>query len=113
MHEDEVEEWTRRELAAFRYEPPAGTIGIPWSSERVDAELETLRSSLVRPERVTVEFLEPTPTRRVLWRVTRDLANGYFVALDPESRQFGLVVHGEPSQDAGVWGDLVGTFMAR
>ena len=117
MRAEEVEALVQREISEFRYEPPEGTIGVPCSAERVASEVEVLRAALVHPQLATVEIADsgsPGPQRQ-LWLVTRTLENGYVVVFDSESRAFGLAVGGKtgPPQTVAVWGDLVGTFMAR
>jgi hypothetical protein len=118
MQADDVEALVRRQIEEFRYTAPStGTIGVPWSADRVAAEVERLRTSLIRPQLATVEIADygsPGP-RRALWLVTRTLENGYLVVFDSEARAFGLAVSGEvpPPQTVAVWGDLVSTFMAR
>jgi len=117
MTSHEVEALARREIAEFRYDPPEGTIGVPWSAERVASELEILRASLIQPKLATVEIADsvtPGP-RRALWLVTRALECDYVVVFDPESRRFGLAVGGNAPllQTVAVWGKLVSTFMAR
>ena len=116
MRADEIATLVERQISEFRYSPPEGTIGTPFSAERVASELELLRASLVRPKLATVEIGAPDPEpHRQLWLVTRTLENGYLVVFDPSSQRFGLAVAGEstPPQTVAVWGDLVSTFMAR
>ena len=116
MRGADVTALVEREIAEFRYKPPSGTIGAPFSSERVASEIELLRASLVQPQLATVDIDAPDPGRnREVWLVTRPLENGYLVVFDPESQRFGLAVAGQNRhpQTVAVWGDLVSTFMAR
>jgi hypothetical protein len=117
MRASDVKALVEREIGDYRYDPPEDTLGIPWTSERVASELGILRESLVEPRLAEVEIADnasPGPVRQ-LWIVTRSLDNGYLVVFDPESRDFGLAVEGEigPPQTVAVWGDFVGSFMAR
>jgi hypothetical protein len=114
MRTEEVEAVVEREITEFRYESPDGTIGVPWSAERVASEVEALRASLIQPELATVEIAD-TGSQRELWVVTRTLDNGYLVVFDSDSCTFGLAVSGKSGslQTVAVWGGLVTTFMAR
>jgi hypothetical protein len=115
MRADEVAALIESQISEFRYNPSKGTIGRPFSPERVVSEIQLLRASLVEPQLATVEIGAPDPgPHRRLWLVTRPLENGYLVVFDPSSRRFGLAVGGASlPQTLAVWGDLVSTFMAR
>jgi hypothetical protein len=116
MRADEVAALVEREISAFRHNAPEGTIGTPFSAERVASEIALLRESLVDPRLAPVDIGPPDVGRhRKLWLITRSLENGYLVVFDAESERFGLAVIGEqgPPQTVSVWGDLVSTFMAR
>jgi hypothetical protein len=116
MRADEIAAIVERQISDFRYDPAEGTIGTPFSSERVASEIALLRASLVEPQLATVEIGPPdSGPRRQLWLITRTLENGYLVVFDPESQRFGLAVASEdpPPETVAVWGDLVSTFMAR
>jgi len=117
MRTDEIESIIRRELEEFRYEAPSETIGVPWSSERVESELAALRAALIQPRLAPVAIADdgsPGPERQ-LWLITKPVENAYLVVFDPAAHRFGLAVAGSsgPPQTVAVWGNLVSTFMAR
>lgn len=117
MRADEVTALVERTISEFRYNPREGTIGTPFSSERVASEILVLRASLVQPQLAMVEIGAPDQgLTRQLWLVTRQLEDGCLVVFDPESQRFELAVAAKENsrpQTIAVWGDLVTTFMAR
>ena len=116
MRAEEVVALVDRELSGFVYSPPEGTIGSPFSPERVAREIDLLRESLVPPRLVAAANgqAESVATQE-LWQVTCPVDRGCVVVFDAGALSFGLAFLAGDSlpQTIGVWGDLVGTFMAR
>lgn len=119
MTPDEVSAVVARELAAFRYDPPAyALVGTPWSAARVARGVEELRAALVPPRPVSLAVPDPLPpfaghtAVRPAWIVAE--ARGYLVVYDPAAGEFGLAEPGggADATDIHVRGDLVGTFLA-
>ena len=109
------------DISSFFYVAPdrTTTFGVPWSEERVEAELDALRQALVEPNLALVRVDDLRTARsqwpvRPLWIVTRPDQNGYLVVFDPDVRRFGLATsNGQETETVNIWGDLVSTFMAR
>ena len=119
MTSDDVSQLIAQELATFTYQPPSreGLLGVPWLSERMTNQIETLRQSLVKPTLTSVEIADDPKARttRHLWVVTRPDAQGYILIYDPDTSRFGLAVRGSssPPESVAVWGDLVTTYASR
>jgi hypothetical protein len=104
-------------LQSYRYDPPAGTIGVPWSRERVRRQIEQLREALIQPELRPIRRVAPEVSAGAvqdLWVVA--VADNFVVFYDPVPAEFGLALQspaGDTAQSIAVNGDLVGTFCAR
>jgi hypothetical protein len=118
MNSDEVARLVLAEIETYRYEPPAGLLGRPWSSDRVKKYLAGMLKALVKPYLQRFDFRHSPvmsangQDARELWVIAED--HGYLEWYDPESGEFGLgqrVAGGLP-QSIGVHGDAVGVFMA-
>jgi len=118
MTPDAVSALVERELAEFRYDPPApdsGLLGTSWSAERVARGIDALRAALVPPRPVALR-VQAFGTRdlesREAWAVAE--VDGLLVVYDVVACEFALAelaVDGEVA-DINVRGDLVGTFLA-
>ncbi len=112
------------EIERYRYPAGAVTIGIPWTPDRVNAELVAMRASIVAPYWVDVELHDTfeqigrliAGEQAVLHKVVvvADDAEGMLVAFDPINNEFLLVQRaGDVLITIGVRGDAVGCFMSR
>ena len=111
MTSQELAAHLRNEIDAYEYSRVEGTVGTLWTAERVEAEMALLRQALVEPARRTLRIHE-RPDETVWLVATVDEVAVHF---DEGRGEFGLgslQVDGSVS-DWGVYGDLVGTFMAR
>ena len=101
----------RAEIDAYEYPRVDGTVGTPWTPERVADEIALLRQSLVAPSRRTLHVYERPDATVWLVAALHEVA----VYFDEERSEFGLgsLRSDDSISDAGVYGDLVGTFMAR
>jgi hypothetical protein len=115
MKREVVAAIVERALQSFRYEPPDGPIGIPWSQERVRAQVEELRAALITPELRPIKRRPPEvalESDEELWVVA--VTQGWLIFYDPSRREFGLAMQGpRGAESTDVYGDLVGTFCAR
>ena len=117
MTSKDVEKLVAGEIASYAYPVVEGTVGRPWSADRVASELELLKSALVspRPAKMHVrdecnKLVRTSPA----W-VVAQVATGEVVVFEPATREFWLAEGEEPDglTTYGVNGDLVGVFMAR
>ena len=117
MTREDVVAHVAHELASYDYVAGPGLVGRPWPPERVAGELDTLRAALVPPRRATlhVEASAGQPSRTTDAWVVAEAAEGTVVAFEPGAGTFWLVEDHGPAglTTYGVFGDLVGTFMAR
>lgn len=106
--------------AEYDLPPPGATVGMPWSKERVAAELDRMRPCLVEPVLVECSVRDTFddvsaqhPERRECWLVAVD--GGYGLLFDPIANDFALAGQSEAEGWAtfGVRGDAVTTFLAR
>ena len=121
MNNKELRQFCENELESYVYDVPESAIGNPWPKEKVDAQLNQLRSSIVDPYLENMELRDTyeqmkkkEPEYMQLWVVADD-RDGYKVFYDPSAEEFGLATYarGEIPITIGVRGDFVGTFMAR
>jgi hypothetical protein len=117
MKREVVATIVERAVESFRYELAEGTIGVPWSTERVRTQLEELRAALIPPELRPIKRHPPevpSESDEQLWvvAVTND---GFVIFYEPTRREFGLAmqVPRGPAESIHLYGDLVGTFCAR
>jgi hypothetical protein len=111
MTSEEVALRLREEVDAYEYPHVEDSVGTFWTPERVAAEVALLRESLVEPSPCILHVYEhPEET---VWLVATD--GDVAVYLDEARSKFGLGgLEADGSiRDWGVYGDLVGTFMAR
>lgn len=110
-----------RYYVEYELPPPGTTAGVPWSKERVAAELDRMRPCLVDPVLVECAVRDSFddvnsqhPERRQCWLVASD-GGGYGLLFDPVARDFALAGWSEPEGwvTFGVRGDAVTTFLAR
>jgi hypothetical protein len=117
MTREDVAAHVAHELASYQSVGGPGLVGRPWPPERVAGEIETLRAALVPPRRAMlhVEAWAGEASRTTDAWVVAEAADGTVVAFEPGAGTFWLVEdHGPAGLTAyGVFGDLVGTFMAR
>jgi hypothetical protein len=110
-----------REIDSYVYAVPPDAIGDPCPEDKVQAQLDQLRQSLVSPYlqsmtlRDTTDQITAIPPNSAEYIVVADDGEFYLVFYDPQSREFGLA---QPVPDdlpvtIGVRGDVVGVFMAR
>ena len=101
----------RAEIEAYEYSRVEGTVGTLWTPERVAGEITLLHQSLVEPRQRTLHNYEHPD--KVVWLVATitDVA----VYFDEARGEFGLgrIETDGSIRDWAVYGDLVGTFMAR
>jgi len=112
MTGSEVASLVQAAINAYSYPRPArGLLGEPWTPERIAGELQLLRESLVLPTRRTLLIHQRAPEE--VWMVA--CINRVAVYLDESRGDFGLGGLSPEGHitDWGVYGDLVGTFMAR
>ena len=95
-----VRKLVEHELATYKYEPANGTLGQPWSPERVQVQITALEAALVTPSlaefqvRDTTAELRIEPPRMVrYWIVARD-AQANVVFYDPQRRSSGSPKYG-------------------
>lgn len=108
-------------IAAYMHTEPEGTLGAPWSEEKVRQHIDLLRECLVDPQLVSFvcadsfEEVQAEPRiRRQYWLVARTEEDD-LVFFDEEQGEFGLA-QGDPADSPttiGVRGDLIATFCAR
>jgi hypothetical protein len=123
MDRSAVSTLIRDTLAGYRYEASAagGTIGVPWSAEKVYGYVEKLKAALVVPYLQRFELRETyeqvaqaEPTFAKFWVVVEG-EGGYLEWYDPTTGEFGLGLLAEGSDtpiSIGVRGDLVSVFCA-
>ena len=111
----------REALTGYRYEPPPdGTIGVPWTADKVRARIEELIGCLVAPYLQRFELRESFPQISV---AAPSFANYWVVAessdhlewYDPTTGEFGLGQRVDGSDvpvSIGARGDLIGVFCA-
>ena len=99
---------------------PGETVGIPWSKEKVDAEVEKMASLIVEPYLVQYfsgDDLLPPEQRLVGERFAFVVAEdqSYFLLFDYEAENFVLATrHSDGRLSAwGIRGDAASTFLAR
>ncbi|HEY9227490.1 MAG TPA: hypothetical protein VIP11_12625 [Gemmatimonadaceae bacterium] len=111
MTSEQLAAQLRSEIDAYEYPQVEGTVGTLWTTERVAEEIALLRDSLLRPSRRTLHIHEQPDA--VVWLVAAE--RGVAVYFDERRGEFGLGrLEADGSiQDWAVYGDLVGTFMAR
>jgi len=102
------------EAAIADYRPPltdAELVGTPWDRSRIDEELALLRAALVLPSTRVLHVHERPEERVWLVAVEHEVA----VYFDEVKGEFGLgsLRPDGAITDWGLYGDLVGTFMAR
>jgi hypothetical protein len=120
----EVEDIRRRvlvEIGDYRYAVPQGALGHPWSPEKIENQLQQLRSALVAPYWVQMSRRDTyeravgaarSTVRRCA--IVADDGAGNFLAFDPIANEFLLAAkHDDVFESFGVTGDAVGCFMAR
>ncbi|MGF1631982.1 MAG: hypothetical protein ACFCUT_21100 [Kiloniellaceae bacterium] len=119
----QVQALVQEELASFEATAPTpgSTIGMPWSTDRLCAQVAELKAALVIPylqrfelRDTAAEMAASPPILAGYWVVAS--ADGFLLFYDPEAAQFGLacaLANGALPQTIGVRGDLVGTFCAR
>ena len=121
MTADDVAERVRAELEAFHYveltREEAGTLGIPWSAEKVAGEIELLRRALVAPVLTEVVDMDTfSPGKRIAeWWLVAEAPGQKLLFYDPYFDEFALAI-GDPlhrPESICVRGDLCSTFMAR
>ena len=117
MTREDVAAHVAHELAGYDYVAAPDQVGRPWPPERVAGELEMLRAALVPPRQATlqVEASAELPSRTTDAWVVAEAADGTVVAYEPNAGTYWLVEDQGPAglTTYGVFGDLVGVFMAR
>jgi hypothetical protein len=99
------------EIEVYVYEVPGGSIGSPWSTDKVERHLHAFRNALVEPYWTDIVDVDKQKKRCV---VVADDKKGYLVVFEPEAKQFVLVMEkGDGLIGFGVDGDAVGCFLAR
>lgn len=108
------------QIATYQYEVPKDAVGRPLKIDRVDTELNAMRTALVDPYWADVELrdtAEQINSAGIISRkcaVVADDRSGNLVAFDPIENEFLLAIEGEAGLSSiGVRGDAVGCFMAR
>jgi hypothetical protein len=101
----------RGQVDRYNYPRVGGALGTFWTPERVAHEIALLREALVEPsQRKLCVYERPDET---VWLVaTLDEVAVYFDEARGECGLGSIQVDGS-IKDWGVYGDLVGTFMAR
>jgi hypothetical protein len=113
----EIESETYRYLA--EYEPPKGTLGAPWSREKVAAELAAMRRCLIEPYWIDIDIQDPPhnhmgPYGRYPCVAVAEDPCGYLMVFMPHRDAFLLLWRSADGwKSLGVDGDAVGTFLAR
>lgn len=116
-----LRELVDKEVTRYEYSNPCPSVGIPWTDERVAAELRQMKAAVVSPYWAEVELreswedihAEPATVRKCA--VVADDGRGSLVVFDPTNEDlFLLVVRNDQTLVGfGVRGDLVGCFFAR
>ena len=109
-----------REIDQYVYEVPKVALGTPWSQEKVSAELQKMRESLIEPYWTDVQFpiadmgIQPALSSIQRCVVVADDGDGWLLVWDPTGVQFALarLSEGLP-RTFGICGDAVGCFLAR
>ena len=118
---DDLQSQIVGEIDSYVYSVPAEAVGNPWPKEKVQAHIDQLRQSLVRPYsqsvtlRDTPDQFAANPPKIAQYVIVADDGESNLVFFDPHSNEFGLaqrVAGGQPVT-IGVRGDVVGVFMAR
>jgi hypothetical protein len=101
----------RDAVKTYDYPRVQATVGTLWSASRVANELQLLSASLVEPSQRTLHIHKQPDD--VAWLVA--VERGVAVYFSEVHGQFGLGGLGPDGSitDWGVYGDVVGTFMAR
>ena len=121
MTSSELRERILEEIDTYDHAEPEGTLGQPWTLEKVQGHIRQLTDALVEPEvvsficRDTYEQMraEP-PVVRNYWLIART-DKGDIVFFDESADEFGLAkgdAFASP-ETIGVRGDLIGVFCAR
>lgn len=109
-----------RYAATYVPPPPGETVGVPWSKEKVDAEVEKMASLIVEPYLVKYysgdDLLSPEQRligERSAFVVAED--ESYLLLYDFDAEDFVLATrHNDGRLTAwGIRGDVVSTFLAR
>ena len=111
MTSQEVADLATETISNYVYPTVEGTVGTPWDADRVADELALLRQCLVEPTLRTLHVHQRPFAHVWLVAVQEDVA----VYFDEQRGEYGLgslAVDGSIT-DWGVYGDLVGAFMAR
>lgn len=108
------------EIEHYLYPSSTDMIGVPWTEERVRAELAAMKGALVSPYwsevelRDTHEQIAASPALSRMCGVVADDRKGTLLVFDPVENEFMLAVrHNDKLMTFGVRGDAVGCFMAR
>jgi hypothetical protein len=108
------------EIDNYVYEYPAGSVGRPWSAEKVKAHLDEFRFALIDPywanvvRRDTIDQGHSSIPPETECAVVANDRKGTLLAFDPTAAEFLLVKQMENRfVSVGVSGDAVGCFMAR
>ncbi len=121
MNKEDLKKLVQKEVSEFKYAVPDESIGNPMPDEKVKAHLLELKASLVEPYREKIELQDTieqigakTPVYSDVWIVADD-RKSYKVFYDEKEQIFGLAKYTPDNFPAtvNVYGDLVGTFMAR
>jgi hypothetical protein len=101
----------RAEIDSYEYPRVEGTVGTMWTAQRIAEELDLLRQCLVTPTRRTLHVYGKRDED--VWLVA--LQGSVAVYFDESRDEFGLgsLEVDASIRDWGVYGDFVGTFMAR
>jgi hypothetical protein len=101
----------RDEVDRYDYPRVEGILGALWTPERVNVEIALLRNALVEPSQRTLHVYE-RPNETVWLVAALDEVAIYF---DEARGEYGLgsIQPDGSVRDWGVYGDLLGTFMAR
>jgi hypothetical protein len=107
------------EIQNYQYHA-VNALGTPWTTDRVDAELDTMKTALVAPYwadielRDTREQIAAKPALSRKCAVVADDLHGTVLVFDPTENEFMLAVrHKDELLSIGVRGDAVGCFMSR
>ena len=121
MTPEQIEKMVQHDLVAFEAAPPkpGPTVGIPWSTFKVQESIAALRASLVTPysQRFVVkdtgEQMRMSPPQTASYWVVAE-AEPFLEFYDPETREYGLAMRSRDGipQTIGVRGDLIGVFGA-
>ena len=101
------------EIDEYVYEVPEGSIGNPWSPDKVARKLCAFRDALVDP--YWVDILDDDKKRKPSVVVADDKMSNLLV-FEPGAQKFMLVMRKKEGSDLisfGVDGDAVGCFLAR